>query len=154
MKVDHEKYVDIKMIVDRFGYEICLKLPHIHGMTGCDTRSYMFGVGKVKVLKKIEKDPSQLHLLIDLGSKNSFKEDAQQNVIKFIQCVCYNGKLGETLVDTRFSMYKAMKIKSSQSLLADPDSMIQHVLRAHYQLYYWLLFKGELTFGNCFSKFL
>ncbi len=37
-------------------------------------------------------------------------------------------------------MYKSMKQKTSQSIPPDPDSLKQAVLRANYQLYYWLKF--------------
>ena len=49
------------------GEDICLKLPKIHAVTGCDTTSFFFGVSKIKVLKKIMKDNSKLKWLDSLG---------------------------------------------------------------------------------------
>ena len=37
MKIDTERFVNIKVVVNHFVENICLKLPHIHAITGCDT---------------------------------------------------------------------------------------------------------------------
>ena len=49
MKIEADKYVNIGPIASHFRKDICLKLPHIHGITGCDTTTFFHGVGKVKV---------------------------------------------------------------------------------------------------------
>ena len=115
-----------------------LRLPQFHAITGCDTTSFFFGVGKVKVLKKLMKDNSKLVLLDSIGKTPSVTEAANAEVLKFIQTVLYSGKDEETLVQTRIRLYQAMKMKSSQALPPDPDSAKQAILRIHYQVYYWL----------------
>ncbi len=63
-----------------------MKLPRIHAI-GCDTTSYLYNVGKVRVLKKLVDDRDKLDLLDGFGetefvspeieekriSRNSFK---------------------------------------------------------------------------------
>ena len=36
------------------GEEICRLLPALHAMTGCDTTSRLFGIGKGAALKKVD----------------------------------------------------------------------------------------------------
>ena len=48
MKIEADKYVNIGAIVKHFGDDFCLKLPHIHALTGCDTTSFFHGIGEVK----------------------------------------------------------------------------------------------------------
>ena len=71
LKIDHKKYVDVKSIVNHFGRNICLKLPHIHALTGCDITSFLHGVGKVKVLKKLENNEDMIYLLDEMGNNIS-----------------------------------------------------------------------------------
>lgn len=137
MKIDFNKYVNIRKIVDHFGLPISKTLPHIHAVTGCDTTSYLYGVGKVKVLKKLQKSEESLNLIENLGATVNITEDIKEDAVKFIQCLCYSGNLDESLVETRVRLYKSMKTKSSQSLPADPSSLEQHILRVHYQLWFW-----------------
>jgi hypothetical protein len=47
MKIDH-RYIDVKVITYHFGDEICEFLPAYHSITGCDTTSFPFGIGKIK----------------------------------------------------------------------------------------------------------
>ena len=53
MMYEQGKYADIGKIVEFFGKEICLALPAFHSLTGCDTTSYFFRVGKGRVFKKL-----------------------------------------------------------------------------------------------------
>ena len=51
MTIDNEKFIDVGKIVEYYGKDFMLKLPHIHAVTGWDTMSYLHGVGKIKVFK-------------------------------------------------------------------------------------------------------
>ena len=140
MKIDHNKYINIQKVVQYLGKEIALKLPHVHAITGCDTTSFMFSVGKIKVLKKCMKQIKQLDLLSGFGESSVINHEIIQNVSKFIQTVCYSGFKDENLVETRVRLYRKMKTKTLQTLPPDPKSMEQAILRIQHQLYYWLKF--------------
>ena len=60
MKIDHEKFVDIGKIYDFLGENISELLPHVHAITGCDTTSFFFGGGKVRIFKKFIRNPAAL----------------------------------------------------------------------------------------------
>ena len=69
MKTNLGIFIDIKTICNFFGNGICQILPGFHSITGCDTTSYPFGVGKISPFKKMRR-LSKMHLLRDLGQKN------------------------------------------------------------------------------------
>lgn len=137
MKIDHEKYIDIAKIRDHIGDEICKILPQFHAITGCDTTSYMFNVGKIKALKQIMKNPELIHLISEIGNENGVSQENLENARTFVQMVMYSGKYDESYVDTRVRLYKKMKQKSSASLPPDPASLKQAILRAHLQAHIW-----------------
>ena len=92
LKYDHNRYVDINTICTFLGPEICLALPGVHAMTGCDTTPYLFKVGKVKVMKKLLKTPSTADLLMDLGKDQSITEEMVQSAKGFLRAMLYTGK--------------------------------------------------------------
>ena len=63
LKYENDKYADIGKIAEHFGTDISADLPAFHGLTGCDTTSYFFRIGKVRVFKKLIKKCSKLELL-------------------------------------------------------------------------------------------
>ena len=67
MKIGHKKFVDIETIVQYYDVKSLFQLPHIRVLSGCDSTSYMHGVGKVKLLRTLLKDSSSLPLLSSLG---------------------------------------------------------------------------------------
>ena len=52
------KVYDINRLKDILGHDLCSQLLFIHAMTGCDTTSRIFGVGKKSAFQKLVKgDP-------------------------------------------------------------------------------------------------
>ena len=132
----------LEKVYNFLGENVSMHLPHIHVIPGCDTTSFFYGVGKVKLLKKIIKHQDSLDLLSSLGESKELNVQNVEDVIVSVQTVMYSGRKDELYVDTRVRLYKDMKIKSSQSLLPDPDWMQQAIRRVHFQVNYWLRF-GE-----------
>ena len=55
MKADTNRYIDIKTIVEFYGRDVCLVFPAYHSITGCDTTSFPYKVGKIKPFIKMVK---------------------------------------------------------------------------------------------------
>ena len=55
IKIDHQNFVNVAAIADHIGSEACNILPVFHSITGCDTTSFLFRVGKVAPWKKLMK---------------------------------------------------------------------------------------------------
>ena len=53
------------------------------------------------------------------GKFNSFRRGAKSEIFRFIQCICYDGKETDRLMQLRVSLYRKMKTKSSQNMSAD-----------------------------------
>ncbi len=91
-------------ICSHFGRDLCL-LPASHALSGCDTTSYFYNVGKVKLLKKVIKSPRYLALLDSLGKEKVVSDSDIEDVQKFVQTVMYSGKDKESYVETRVRLY-------------------------------------------------
>jgi len=110
-------------------------LPGYHSVTGCDTTSYPYKVGKVKPLKKMITQ-GKFNLLAPLGKQRLSKQDAEK-ILSFMQTIMYPGKQDEDFVETRIRMYEQQKNKSSLTLLPDKHSAEEHVKRSNLQAYIW-----------------
>ena len=138
MKIDANKFASIKSILEYLGSNISVCITQIHALTGSDTASYLFNVSKTKVLKRIQENMKCLLYIKIFGYSTVLEEGAKSEILKFIQCICYDGQETESLTDLRVRLYRNMKTKSSQNMPADKYSLEQHILRAHYQTWIWM----------------
>ena len=135
MKIGHERFVNIESICAKIGTEAGAILPAYHSITGCDTTSFPFGIGKLKPWKKIVKLKSY-SLLSNFGStlaSIAFLSRAKE----FFRTVMYRGNKDECYVDTRIRMYERQKVKSSSGIIPDENSTTQHLQRNCFQAYIW-----------------
>ena len=138
MKYESTSYARIKDIVDYLGEEISQYLPHIHAITGCDTTSAFYRKGKVKVLTKVQENPSILSLIKNLGVQRTLDNDTIIFAEEFVRKVIYNGKAKEGYTQTRVRLYKTSISKSTLMLPPDQNSLLQAIKRVHHQVYTWL----------------
>ena len=117
MKIDANQFINMIMIHDSIGRDICSILPHLHAITGYYTAAYKLNIGKVRILKKVIKDPSSTLLISKLGTTVLLSDDDIEKAMQFIQTVMYDGKIQESYVSTRVRLYKNLKTKSSVSYL-------------------------------------
>ncbi len=134
MRIDKEKYVYVNNVCNHYGSEVCKALPAYHSITGCDTTSFPFNVGKVKPFKNMVKE-SNAKLLFKLGENEAVNDTSDAE--KFLQTVMYSGKDEESHVETRLRMYERQKVKSSVPLIPDQSSAREHVKRADCQARIW-----------------
>ena len=75
MKYERDKFADIGKICKHLGPEICSNILSIHAISGCVsvTTSYMHRVGKVRFMRKLQKEPIS-RLLKKLSETKSFEE--------------------------------------------------------------------------------
>ena len=123
MKTARDSFVEISKISSHYREAACNILPAFHSITGCDTTSYSYNVGKVKPFKMmISKDNS--------NNLNSFGQKPLNNdmdsSMNFMQTVMYPGKDDENVVQTRVRMYNNQKLKSSLSLIPGASSAREH----------------------------
>ena len=107
------------------GPDICENILALHGIAGCDTISYLFRTGKVKLLNKLIK---KANILRNLGSEEYPSETTLNNAKEFIRIILYDGKATESYTDTRITKYKSLAIKTSAAIPPDQDAVIQVIL--------------------------
>ena len=96
MKIDANQFINMIMIHDSVGRDVCSILPQLHAITGSDTTAYKFNIGKVRVLKKVIKDPSSTLLISKLGTTVLLSDDDIEKAMQFIQTIMYGGKIHES----------------------------------------------------------
>ena len=138
MKYETEKYADIKKVVEYLGNDVAEHLLQLHAITGCDTTSYFYRVGKISVFKKVLNNPSCMSMIENLGCLKELPERDIEDCTNFVQTVMYAGRQNEGYVATRIRLYKQQKKKTSLSLPPDPNSCKYAILRAHHQVFQWL----------------
>ena len=148
MKYDHEKFADIGLIVNFLGTTVCGILPAFHSLTGCDTTSYFFRVGKVRVFNKLLKSPNNCNLLRSVQREEPLCQNNMDDLKEFVGTVMYNGNKRESYLQTRMRLYQQQKEKSSVSLPPDPDSLLQALKRTQMQTLLWQQC-GEITIKQC-----
>ena len=111
-----DTYADNNTINMYLGANIVSCLPHYHVLSGCDTTSFFYNCGKIPTLKKIQKNPSCVKLIEDLGTEVVLSEDSIGAIMKFIQPVMYSGKDNESYVETSVCLYRQQATKSSLTL--------------------------------------
>ena len=104
MKYGGYKYADVQKVVRTLGYDESKLLAHYHALTGCDTTSYFFRIGKTIPFKKAL-DNGKLELISGLGSTVTLSEECLQSCKEFIRTVLYRGKPNENYVQTRMRLY-------------------------------------------------
>ena len=112
MKYDNEKFVDIGKVFTYLGIHMTDNILKFHSLTGCDTTSYFFRVGKIKVWKKLLKSPAKINLINSLGLTKDLSINGEQNCQKFMQTVMYNGTEEEEYIGTRVRLYKKQSTKT------------------------------------------
>ena len=134
MKIYH-RYISVNKLTTHFGEEVCEVLPAYHSITGCDTTSFPFRIGKIKPIKKLMKQ-GKSHLLSELGSSLHPVQDVTKAKCFFRTCM-YSGSEQERFVETRVRMYTTQKVKYSSSLLPDESSTNEHLKRSDLQTLVW-----------------
>ena len=114
-------------------------LPAVHALTGCDTVSYLFGIGKATALKAL----MGRHHLNVLGQLGADEDNLISEATAFI-AACYGSKVEGDMNTHRYQLWKSKmansKITSAPKLKSLPpthDAFVQHVHRAQHQVIVW-----------------
>ena len=135
MKIDKDSYVNIGKICDGFGTDVCKALPAFHSITGCDTVSFPFRVGKIKPLKKMIKVGATDQ--ISTFGCDTLTDEQMVSAKEFFRSIMYPGLKNENLTETRVRMYRNQKEKASERIIPDDSSVEQHLKRSWLQSFIW-----------------
>ena len=125
LKYDTNSYANVGTACKYLGNTVSGDILQYHAITGCDTTSFFYRIGKISPFKEVLKNSSYLGSIECLG-KNKFLSNTDiENCMTFIQNVLYGGNINEAYVETRINTYDNQRTKSSIALLPDPDSATQ-----------------------------
>ena len=124
---------DIKSTKNRLGLDTCKLLPVVHAISGCDTTSRLFGVGKSNALKRLTNDrfTRQARIFLD---ENATKDDviqAGENAL----LVLYNGNTGEGFHEKVSSKASAVEL---HQLPPTSNAAKFHSLRVYVHVQNWI----------------
>ena len=104
--LDTNKYPSISKITKYLRQTVSSNISRFHAITGCDTTSYFFRMGKIADLKKILKQSDSISFISELGKQTTVDDMTIERCMRFIQIVLYAGKNDDANADTRIRLYK------------------------------------------------
>ena len=139
---DHKRILNISKISDTIGKEMSNALPALHAVSGCDSTSAFFGIGKHKFYKTVKGSGSFQEILSQMG--NSFEFDTTLfPVIQTMIAQCYSVKECSNINDARYRKFcTKAKVPDPQQLPPTEDELLLHCQRANYVCSIW---KSALT---------
>jgi hypothetical protein len=130
--VTKERFIPVHQISTKLG-SVCKSLPAAHALSGCDTTSSLYKLGKKTAYSALTKNAEALQSLEAFDDVPKFL-DAARRFVLFM-----HGKKTKnlnSLNDLRF-MLATTTDKPATMLPPTEDAFEQHVLRAQYQVAVW-----------------
>ncbi|WAR04124.1 hypothetical protein MAR_019493 [Mya arenaria] len=135
------KIWDIRKATALFEKDLCTALPLLHALTGCDTTSRMFGIGKPAMLKLFKKSHlfrTRCFNFLTADSINDIHSTGEQ----LITCL-YDNQSCLSLDALRFQKFSGKVVSSStyvhmQELPPTSEADRFHCLRVYYQTKVWM----------------
>ena len=152
-KAKATKVYNINRLKVILGNDLCSQLLFIHAITGCDTTSRIFGVGKKATFQKLVKGDSVLQ-----SCSNEFISPNQTRAIiedlgSKVMAVLFGEKCTESLASLRYNIL-VKKVSSAKSFVTPErlpptaSSTKFHCLRAYYQIMVWTEQEGDMDVTN------
>ena len=106
--------LDIKAIKSKLGNDIAKYLPVLHAISGCDTTSKPFNIGKIGVMKKKDKIITEAKPFLSSNATHEEIEEAGRKIL----CVLYNETDENSNLDTiRKKRFEKNAIRSMKKVL-------------------------------------
>jgi len=132
------KIIDIAAAQSTLGKSLCSCLPFVHAMSGCDTISAFFGIGKVKAMKVIEKSKELQVKTTIFGHQDVSKENMTDVGEQFILSLYGARDSVQSLNELRYLNMMSTRYVPFERLPPTTRSAYFHCLRVHLQTSTWL----------------
>ena len=143
----NKRILAISKIFDCIGEQLAVALPALHALTGCDSTSAFFGIGKQKAYKIVKICKRFQEALSKMGETFEFNE-ALFPVIQEMIGEYYGIKRCTSINKARYQKFCTKnKIPEPQQLPPTVDELLLHCQRANYVTCIWKL---GLT-PNCYA---
>ena len=143
-----KRLINMTQLAEEYGKEYCTALLGLHAFTRCDSTSASKGIGKVKPINVLQKNPQFRNTLATLGETWEIPEDLFLQLEAFT-CLMYGGKHFTDVNEMRYSKLRE-KCCSSPGKTFDSSRnidisvlppckkcLVQHIRRVNYQVCIW-----------------
>ena len=130
-----QRVVDITLLVDAWGEELCKCLVGLHAFTGTDSTSAFFGKGKKIAMSLLEDKEEARRAMRMLGQSFEVTDELFGLCEKFTAALYGKDEFG-CIDEVRYALF-CMKNQSSQYLPPTQDALKKHTMRANYQAAIW-----------------
>lgn len=135
-----ERFIPVFSISEKLGPDFCDCLPACHALTGCDTTSSLYRIGKTTAFTKLKSHLNELKEMTRFGLSESLQEALpvarQYALLLYGQKKRVDGQLCTNLDELRYTLASTTGACSS-NLPPTEDAFEQHVQRALYQTAVW-----------------
>lgn len=144
---NRKRLINLTELAEDYTAEYSTALAALHVFTKCDTTSAFKGVGKIKPIKILQKNPRFHVILAQLGDNWEVSQALHRGLEEFT-CILYGRKRFTSVDKLRFTMVKEkcdsandnIKLHRNADLSLLPPcsrSLAQHIRRANYQMVLW-----------------
>ena len=133
---DKHRFIPVHEVVSNIGSASCCALPGLHSLTGCDTTSALYGLGKKNALRALMSF-SHHQGLSELGDHVTPSERMLQSCEQFICSMYQSDKHAATTTDEVRYWCFCQKNKRNEALPPTTNSLLLHIQRANYQALVW-----------------
>lgn len=134
--VTRERFIPVTKIAQSIGPLICSFLPAMHALSGCDTTSGCFRIGKRTAFNTLQKHQEELNGLTEFHSPDPHKGMESARMFGILLYKSRKERLCSTLDEMRL-IHSSTTDKPVSSLPPTEDAFHQHALRAKYQTMVW-----------------
>ena len=139
--VSSQNIVPVRELKCAVGTEASQIILALHAISGCDTTSSLFGIGKGKALKKFIKNKEAFNQCQIISDCTASHDDVFVSGCK-LTTILYGGKVTESLNHLRYVLY--MNCAASSTIQPRPERLPPtenasrfHVYRVHLQVVQW-----------------
>lgn len=133
---NRQRFIPINSITDEIGQDASRCLPASHALSGCDTTSSFFKIGKRTAYSKLMQNIGELTPLANLGQTRDTTNAMSAATMFALSLYGSKSKSCRTLDQLRY-VYACTSDKPASLFPPTDDAFGQHVKRANYQVAIW-----------------
>jgi 5'-3' exonuclease len=135
------KLISVREVCAALGEVTTRQILAIHAISGCDTTSSVFGIGKASALKRIARNKESILLTDVVGSCDATANDVAAAGLK-LMVLLYGGRSADRLNHMRYVLYMNLTASSTKQLRPErlpptENAALQHIYRVHLQVVQW-----------------
>ena len=129
---DAVRFIPVHSVSEKMGSIMCEILPALHSLTGCDTTSAFFGIGKVKPFLIVKENVDKFLQLRNFG-QNAMLPPEVISQAKLLTAKIYHSVVENDNINyLRYYLF-CKKLAKSKNLPPTEDSLLLHIQGANFQ---------------------